>query len=134
VIPAIEGAKAAVVTCAAVAVFAFGIYIGQRWNAGEVADAKAAVERANLVSDRWKDAAEGFEGAVGLFRQRDIANLKELDRLTREAGELSRKLADEQARADRDYAEWQARFDAASRSPDCQELLKETTCAAFRSY
>jgi uncharacterized protein HemX len=133
-IPALEGAKMVVAAVALTVAFALGLWAGQAWSRGRVEAARAAEEVAKRDGAGWETTARLYAKTLAAFRERDKANAAELDRLRRQAAQAAKDRDAEQRAAEVAYANWRASYAAALRSPDCAELMKETTCAAFRSY
>jgi len=140
-IPGVAQAKAAFVAGkvwfyvgAAVLLFLLGAYCGHRWEASATAEQKVETTKAESARDAWRASSDSWEKAANAWSARYKADEAQRAEYARQAGKTLEELARLEAAAHRQQAEWQRKFEAAKASPDCLELLKDSKCAAFRSY
>jgi hypothetical protein len=118
----------------ALAVFALGVLIGYRLQAGEVSEAKRERDNAVNTAHKWEEAAAGYKTASERWKQRYAADQAEAARQREAARKALAGIERERAAAEREAADWRRRFGNAQRNPDCAELMRATTCPAFTDY
>lgn len=127
-------AKGWVLLGVALAIFSAGIYSGHRWESGATEKARRDRDNQANVAKQWKDRADGLDGVVSAFQRTNAENRKRDKEQQEQAERILAKLVLERQKAEDERADWQRRYAEAMESPDCMDLLKATSCAAFRSY
>lgn len=115
------GTKLLVLAVVASFVFGGGLAAGLKWQAGEVADAERAQEKAEQDRDGWKDAAGKWEAAI---KAQNSENAK-----AREVAEKQRRKMDAAVSAANAAAE---RFIERKKQVDEQAKRDREACAAER--
>lgn len=113
---------------------AAGFYAGKRWETGNTEKEKAKKVAAEHERDAWHQRADAFQAGIGRWEERYAADQRSLNEQKKKAGEILAKLEKQKAQAAAQEDAWRKRYAASIKSPDCAELLKETTCAAFQGF
>lgn len=126
--------KAIIIGCVLLAVLGFGFYAGKRWETGNTEKQRAKTVAAEQDRDAWHQRADSFQSGIGRWEERYAADQRSLNEQKKRAGEILERLEKQKASAAAQEKAWRERYAASIKSPDCAELLKETTCAAFQGF
>ena len=129
-----EAGKAWFILGSLLAVFALGAFVGHRWSKGSIEEAKRARDNQAQVAAAWKGRSEAQAKALGLVAATQAENEKAAKDQREEPARILADLQKQKRKSDDEREAWRKRYAEAIQSPDCAELAKVTTCAAFRSF
>jgi hypothetical protein len=104
-----------------------GCHWGKAIEGNKTAEAKAE-------SLKWAEAAAGYKQASEGWKARYEADQKEAARQREAARKELAGIERDRKAAEKEAADWRARFTKAQRNPDCAELMRSTSCPAFTDY
>lgn len=111
-----------------------GAWAGHKWAAGETQAALRQKDAAVADRDAWKAASGTWQKATKTWADRFKADEAEASRQRAQAAKVLDQLAAAAEKARREREAWERRYRDALKNPDCAELAKATTCAAFSRY
>jgi hypothetical protein len=123
-----------IIACVVGALLAVGFYGGKRWETGNTQKALRERDAAKADAVAWHQRADSFQAGIGRWEERYAADQRSLNEQKKRAGEILERLEKQKASAAAQEKAWRERYAASIKSPDCAELLKETTCAAFQGF
>lgn len=122
--------KAAGLALCVASVLAMGFWGGYRWQAGNVAEAEKARDKARDERDRWQHNAESYSMAI---EQQKEANAKALEAAADQERKAKKAIADAKAQKDRyerKLAEIGAGIEKDKLDPTCKTELEKPVCGA----
>lgn len=125
-----DAVKFAGIALAVAAFMAAGFYGGFRWQAGNVAEAKAEAAEARTARDRFKANAESYQSAIADQKAANEAAIREADEQKRKAAKAVAEAKREKDRYERKLAEIDASIEKDKLDPDCKAELERQVCGA----
>jgi uncharacterized protein HemX len=122
--------KAAGLALGVASLMAAGFYGGYKWQAGNVAEAKAEATEARTARDRFKANAESYQSAIAEQKAANEAAVKEAEAQKRKAAKAVADAKREKDRYERKLAEIDASIEKDKLDPECKEELERQVCGA----
>lgn len=112
------------------ALMAAGFYGGYRWQAGNVADAEDARDKAQAARDHWQQNAQSYSSAIAEQKAANAAAVKEAEAQKHKAAKAVADAKREKDRYERRLAEIDATIEKDKLDPECKEELERQVCGA----
>ncbi len=112
------------------AVLGFGFWTGFKWQAGNVAEAKAEQAKAETARDRYKANAEGYAGAIAAQKAASDAAVKAAAEQQRKADKAIADAKAERDKYEKKLAQIAAGIEKDKLDPKCKAELERPVCGA----
>lgn len=129
-IPTAGTLKAIGLGVAVAAFLATGFYGGYKWQAGNVAEAEAAKEKAELARDRWQANAQSYKGAIQAQKDASEKAVKDAEAQKAKADKAIAEARAERDKYEKKLAQIAASVESDKLDPVCKAELERKVCGS----